>query len=359
MTLTLRTLLPTVCKWWIGELVASIPASLRNRLSSRRRRLRIWPQADCLSIGIGPDGPWEIASTTFADDPGEAARLIARWARGRGIRPAGATIHLPADRVLTPFLELPADAAANLEEVIAAEIERQTPFSPTEVYHTFQVVGSDPDLDTIRVRLGIARRDDVDAAAELASAAGIADFDVVSGPGGESSAPNASPFLVNRSRSKVSHWVTGTLAIVVVALAATAAYLPLERLRRIDRLADEYLVALKAENAKLSLAVAAIQEQQDAHLTLVERKSGIPSALALLTDLTRNTPDHSWALQVQFARGRLMVSGHSRDATGLVRALEGSEVFHDVGFTAPVTTDNRLGVDRFHISARYDDGGAP
>lgn len=358
MTLNPKNTMLAVFHWWTGALIASLPASLRSWISSRRQRVQIRFGSEGFLISIdGRENIEElVGSEILYGDPAEAGRQVSKWLNKNKVNAVGATIYLPAERVLTPTIEMPIDAAGNLAEVITGEIERQTPFSPSEVHHTFHVTGSDPDHDTLSVRLNIARIVDVKNCVDIANSAGFSDVMVCKE--GEVD-PRGGDFIPQWEKPvglPASSWLALSLVAAILVLAGVATYLPFERMRQVDRLADEQITELKAENSKLSAAADTILSLTAAHEKLIDNKVKATTFIGVLAEITKYTPDHSWLHQVRINNNQIMISGFSEDATGLVRSLEKSDLFRDVTFSAPVTTDSQRGVDRFFIAAHLNSG---
>ena len=70
-------------------------------------------------------------------------------------------------------------------------------------------------------------------------------------------------------------------------------------------------------------------------------------------------PDDSWLLQFTVRGGELRLAGYSDDPSNLIRLLDASPNLTDVGFGAPVTRDQRIGKDRFNLTAKIRKGGQP
>jgi general secretion pathway protein L len=83
---------------------------------------------------------------------------------------------------------------------------------------------------------------------------------------------------------------------------------------------------------------------------LAERLSA-PLAVAVLLELTGRLPDHSYAIELSLRDGEARLQGFSAATSELIGALDASPLFRSPEFRSPVTSDPRVGRDRFDLSA--------
>ncbi len=62
-------------------------------------------------------------------------------------------------------------------------------------------------------------------------------------------------------------------------------------------------------------------------------------------------PDHTWLMQFAWRDGGVRLSGYSARPSSLIGLLEQSALLSGVAFSAPVTMDQRVGLERFNVSA--------
>ena len=77
-----------------------------------------------------------------------------------------------------------------------------------------------------------------------------------------------------------------------------------------------------------------------------------PAAVTVLDELTRVLPDDSWLEQLTLRSAEVQLRGYSANASAVIALLEGSDVFENVEFRAPVTRLKTPPVERFNISAQ-------
>jgi hypothetical protein len=136
--------------WW-GELVQLVPAAWRARFRSRH------PVAD---LGVA----------------GQSVRLwrdgrIVQLAEGRS-RPMAARLAAPPAQVLLRTVRLPPLPAADLRRLVALELDRLTPLREDEVYFDVERL-EEHEGPAGTVRLGVIRREAVDAALARAERFGL------------------------------------------------------------------------------------------------------------------------------------------------------------------------------------------
>ena len=88
----------------------------------------------------------------------------------------------------------------------------------------------------------------------------------------------------------------------------------------------------------------------------VERRRKTPPILVVLEELTRVMPDGTWLASLRIAGGQCEFSGYSQRAALLLARFEGSPVFSQARFQAPVVQDGEPGLERFTIAATLRTG---
>ena len=342
--------------WWINELIDTFPEAVRRWVSLGGQQIFIrFDTAGLVQVQSSSHSEQLDIPIDEYGSAEKAGRQISNWLRSNRIKASGIAIFLPGERVLNPVFEIPSEAANSLQEISLAEIEKQTPFAAAQVYHRIRVIEASSDLDTISVRLTIARIEDVEHAVAVAMAANISDVVVCGEDEPDPMSSNLAPTSRKSGFYDFSRWGKPALIFVILALLAIAMHLPLERMRQVNALADTKIAELKSLNTSHQLSGSQSELLKDVYVGLINRKSTDPLQLDLLSEITRRTPDHSWLVQLQIDNSQLVLSGFSSDANDLIRSLEKSELMQNVAFSAPVTTDNRLGVDRVYIRAERPD----
>lgn len=338
--------------WWGTALASWLPASWRAVFGLARDRLLLARDGDHLLLrvqtleGVREVGrvPWPVEAGQAADDP--LSRLLAssvaelpRW----GLLPASAGLRR---RVL-----LPAAAAERLQDVLAFEIDRQTPFPADAVYFDARVIERRND-GQIQAELVAVPKTTLDTAlAALGTAAStLAGVDIA--------ADDGQPLQLNllpaprRQRavdpSRRWNWILAAAALLALALGL---WQILEnRLAAAD--AFEAQVSARADSARR------VSQQRQQLLDLVEgaaflerTREGRPTAIAVVDELSRRLPDDTYLEKLSLEGGQIQLIGFSSQVGELVRRLEGSKLWRSPALSGAVQPDPRTGRDRFTMTA--------
>ena len=152
-------------EWWGSELAALLPQRVRDRFVERRGEILIeraveggWLLTRVPGIDEADRRALPVEATND-DWQGEVALL-----RERSEVPADLILILERRGVLDRHLTLPLAAEDNLAQVIAFEMDRQTPFKPDQVRFDHRITRRDPVARQIALDLLIAPRPVIDAA---------------------------------------------------------------------------------------------------------------------------------------------------------------------------------------------------
>lgn len=354
--------------WWTHALASWMPLRLRELFGLARERLLLEGDGDSLRLSLergdadvralgqvpwSPEAPVADAAVVApAEDP--LARLLAqrvaelpRW------------LLLPAAAGLRRTMVLPAAAADRLRDVLRFEIERQTPFSAADVRFDARVLGrrADGQLDA---ELVVVPARTVDAAlARLGTlAGGIAGVDL-RGEDGRSLGVNLMAGAAGRRRA--DPWRAWNLALATIAVVATAAML-WQVLDNRGRAAD----AFEAEVRTRAGQARAVADQKRELVDLVEgigflqaTRAARPTTVEVMDELARRLPDGTVLQKLSIEDERILMIGTSREASSLVKRLEGSPLWRAPALTGALQPDPRSGGDRFTLTAELAVAQAP
>ena len=348
----LRLLAPVVrfFAWWRRELAALVPPALARAARPKRRLVVVVSGARARLLLETKAGTRELEE--FAFDPDEAAALIRRHVKREA--KSQKVLRLGGQTGLRRRVDLPEATQENLGEVLAFEMDRFTPFRAEDVYFSYTLVGRDREAERIEVDLDVAPRFAVDPILEVLAKARFRPqrVEVAGGFAGAAGRPNLLPELAARPEARWRRRVVGMLAVVFVALAVTAAYLPLqqkrETLRQLEAELDEYRERAE-ETERLRGQLETLQAQQG---YLAEERATTPMVVVLLKEVTERLPDDTWLLSFSVAEDDLSLSGYAPRATSLIATLEASPYFEGIEFAAPVTLDPRTNRERFTLRGR-------
>lgn len=347
--------------WWGGELAALVPAALRRALV-RRPQLRVLEFAsnEIRFSDYRGNQAYELGAIGLAELESDPTAAIAQ-AKHLSRKAARTAILLPPDQALYKVLTLPAMAPADLHDALAFQIDRQTPFSPGNVYFDYRIRNRDADAKRLSIDLVVAPRPVVERAVATARRLGF-DPSAVSIGG----INGANPFELNllpRSMAGRRRNFGGLLAaVVIVALLAGAWTFAQTALDRVEADADALSERVDLARQRAD-KIQAIRDERDALILesqfLGRRKAQAPKTVLFIEELTRVLPDHTWLFHLQQDGTRVRMSGYTSDASSLIGLVGSLPMFRDPKFGSPVTHDPRRDKDRFNIVVELNTETSP
>ncbi len=350
-----QTPLPRFFAWWGRELLACLPERWRAFLADRSESLLIGATPEAFVIWRERGEAISEQGRIARDLPVEAqAAQLQRLREGIEDPNARMLYCMPAARVLTRVLNLPVAATDNLAQVLAFEMDRQTPFKADQIYFDSRVIGQDASGRNARVELVLLPRTQLDA--ELASLpGGVAQLDGVDAwqaePGSARRRVNLLPAERRARRRNLR---------LPLNLGLAAAALLLLVLNMDESLANRSaaLEAMRVEvddAAKQAKQVAALKKTLTDSIAganfLVERKRKGPTTVALIDDITRRLPMDSYLERLQIENKQVQLQGQATEAAKLIALLGASSCLGNPGFQGQVQPDPRTGKERFQINA--------
>ncbi len=341
--------------WWRAGLLAWLPARLRQVVTAGTEPLLLLPQADRVSLCQHQAGKLHMLAElplplATGGDPllkilRERARQRPRW------------LLLPATMGLRRTLLLPAAARERLREVLAFEIERQTPFAMADVLYDGHIVQARDDGQIQAELVVVPKRQFAGLVARLGSLDDwLAGIDVTHADGsllGVNLLPAAQRY---RRRDPWRWWNLGLVLVLVLALVLAMMQLLDNRRAGAD--------ALQAGMAKREVAARALSAQRQWVIDAVqgaaflqERRNARPPIVDTVSALSQRIPDGTYLERLSIDGNQLSVTGLSNQAAALVGQLEGTARLQAPALSGPLQQDPSLHMDRFTLVAQFS--GAP
>jgi general secretion pathway protein L len=334
--------------WWCAQLADLLPQELRRSALGTGDALVITP--------IGPLQQRAEAVAVYQRHSGKESPLghFALGAIGMADLPrmAGRTtvLRLGETDVLGKTVSLPLAAERELDQALAFEMDRETPFTAEELYWNHRVIEADRQNGRLSVRLWLIPKASLDPLLTDLAAVGIRPrrAEIADGPDKGTYLPLNGD---GTRKHHTSHRLLWPAAACCAALAIAAIVTPFVRQE----------LALASLNGQVTSARAAAAEadklRQDidrlsgnAGFIESERdKAGRP--LIVLAAATRVLPDDTYLTEMELRQRKATLSGRSAGAARLIAALAADGEFRNAAFSAPVTRLEALRAELFTINA--------
>ncbi len=333
---------------WRLQMLGCLPRRPRLWLASRHPDLVIAIQGDQAAIFRDVIGERQlIGSSHLQPVPALSAVLQsvnkAAWRRR--------VLELPNGMVLSRRLVLPAKVRDNLRQILTYELDRLTPFSPSDVFFDARVMAVMSQGSKIDVELALCPRDRVAAWIDHLQAAGFPLSTLT-----WSGAWNEANLLPPEARS--SHWRLSSLVpwlqvLVILALVGALLITPLWQDSAYQQRVTRALRTISAQAQEVSSVREALETARRGSVAVVERKREHPRMTDLLLELTQLLPDGTWVQTLNYRDGEVDIRGESTQATALIGLLERGSGISNVTFRSPVMQVASSGSDRFHVAFNY------
>lgn len=341
-------------RWWLTELKALLPAQWHSSGVGF---------SDAVVVRLGPAdvrvnrvessrlvdaGSLDLKSTGASDQRSAFRALLDRLPGGAG----KVVLGIPDESILLKKMHLPLAVEENLENVLAFEMDRHTPFKADQVYFDYRIVHRDVQNHRMELEIAVAPRDAVDRSVTQLSSLGVVPIAVAIV---EKGVLNEFFNLLPRTRrpqpaSLLGRRNAGLLALVLV-LAMGALLLPIVIKR--EAVLQLMPVVERAKNA--AEATDDLHRKLDAlaaqHNFLLEKKQSSPVLVVLFDELTRILPDDTWVQQFDLKGKELQVMGETGSSSKLIGLMEQSKILHDSNFRSPLTKGQNPSSERFHLGA--------
>ncbi len=335
----------------VGDaLLSTLPLGMRRQLGATRRQLLLNLRADGLQLSALADEQLGVIGTVPVGDMQLLEDLRARLDTSAANVPRW--LLLDAHQTLRPVLSVPSTAEPRLREVMAHEIDRQTPFALEQVSYETRVLARDSVARQMRVELVVLPMQRLEAALHTLGpmSAGLAGVDVVDAHGVRLGV-NLLPLSGRALRTDRGRAINRGLAAIAVVVLFAAMWLVLDN-RRVAHAAHTERLATATAQARESRKLRnALEGSVRAANFLARQRAQQPTMLELLADLTRRIPDSTALEKVAVNGGNIVLIGQSQQASALVGLLQDSPLIKKPTLTGSVQADPRTGKERFTLTA--------
>ena len=342
-------------RWWAAELVGLLPTGLRTAVRRGPLRLEVLLVDGQAVFRHGRNGKFrDLGALEFTglEEPAQR-RAVARIVKSVAVRAGEIVLRLPRAHALRRRVELPLAAGENLREVLGFEMDRHTPFQAGEVYFDYRLTGKDTAAKRLTIDLAVVARKLADEGVARLSSWGLPPdrLDVEADKAPADAGFNLLPQSAVKEGGRDLRRFTAALAAAACVLLGIVFYLPLQQKQGVLAAVESRLEGVRVEALEADGLSARVEQLLERSRFVVEQKQGRPSVAELMNEVTNLLPDHTWVIQFAWAGERLTVSGYSAKPSALIGLLEQSDMLSEVRFNSPVTADQRIGLERFNLSA--------
>ena len=353
-----RTPLPRFFKWWSRELVALLPLRWRAMLAERADALLLdAQQGELLVWRQSGERTRELTRLSLAEPAEVQKAAFARMQAQLDDPDIRRFYCISAERTLRRTINLPAAAENNLRQVLAFEMDRQTPFKADQVYFDYRIASRSSGDKNLTIELTVVPRAQLDN--ELVKIAGVdAAIDGVdcwqNGVGSQRAGLNLLPADRRIRRKNLRLRLNlALLAALVILLITTMVQALDNRQSALDAMTADVQKAQNGAN-QVSQARKTLQDTIDAANFLSRKKRETPLMVDLLNDLTVRLPDDTYLERLNVdEKNKIELQGLSEDASKLIGLLNKSELLTNPSVQGTIQPDPRTKKDRFNITIEF------
>ena len=342
--------------WWLRQLVPLVPLRAIQRGFSTTHADVVEIDHDEATLSLRRHGQLTTVAKGSTTDP-EALRGLVGQLRGNGAASPQLIVRLGVAAALRKTLSVPASARWHMENVLAFELDRETPFTADEVYWAYAVRNHDRARKRLDVELIILARSDIDSLVASIRRAGA---EVV---GIEIPSPSGKPLFVplddnKRHHRSLAHRSVLGRAAAVTALAALAVVIPFAQLHLARASADRKIATLTPSAEEAGSLRKAVDQFSGAAAYLTDERERTGPALAVLADITNDLPDDTHLTMLSLHAGRVTIQGIAQSAARVVAQISKDRRFTEQVFDSPVAQDGHSGLESFTLSFTLKSAGS-
>ena len=338
--------------WWFGEMRQALPQSWQQKLQHALRRVPLRLQEGSLQVGVDENRSLQPLES-FAMNQGIALQQqqINDLLAEHDLPEAPRYLLLDCEAVLRKEIMLPVAAETNLAQVLAFEMDRQTPFRAKDVYFDWKILERGGDSGQIRLEIFLVPRSDVDKTLHALNTRKLAPAGIDILDNGKTLGLNLLPAeqrvrMVN-STARFNFALAGAAVILLVAIMTQSLYLRSHQVAELEAAIAE----VQGEARRVQRIKEQIGDSSEAATFLTVRRDATPLAIELLADITRILPDDTYLDRLVIGQNSVQIQGKSQNAQQLIERVNESELLDAASFRGSTRLDARTGLEIFEVNA--------
>ncbi len=350
--------LPEFLRWWAAELRAMLP-----------ERWRGWFRDGADWHLLQPAGAgWTLRREGMAEpllhwDKGIMARTqiatLQRIVRAVDRADLRLALLLPAAVVLRRKLTLPLAARNDLRQVLAFEMDRQTPFAAAQVYYAAHAVPGAVHAGHFQTELVVVTRSTLAPLLTRLDEHGLTvdavDVDDGAGRLGVNLLPPEQTPRHARPRRRLNLGLAAACAVLLALGLGQWLHNQRAALAQMRTTVE----SMHGEAQQVAALRQQLQDNAGAAGFLAQRKRHTVSMLSVLQEVTARLPDSAWLERISVDNtGQIGLQGQSQQAAKLLDTLKDSALIGDASFQGSIQPDPTTGKERFYLVAQVREPAA-
>ncbi len=332
--------------WWVAGLAD---------VAAMRQRSRVPWQAMILRHGDGFEvhmrqgkGSRVIGIIDPSVEPADPRALAGEMSRN-GISRNATVLRLAPNEVFHTDVTLPSAVRDVIENVLRNQLERLSPWRPSEAQFGYQIAAQ--DHDQLQVNLWVmssARLTEI--LSELAAHhinPGVIDCGETVEREPMFNLRDDGVISADHKQRAIHHVLIAVVGIAAIA-GATLGWSAYDAYSRRNSLRDRIAQLEASARAHARPDLLRARKRREA---ILRARSSAPTQSTMLEELSRALPDQAYLDRLEVRDRVVTLHGFASDVPAVVSALENSKIFADVKFVAPITRDKESSRFKFSISA--------
>lgn len=339
--------------WWLAELRQAMPASWQAKLQYAMRRVVFTLGEGLLSVAVDEDRRLtRLDAFPLSQDAALQRQEIEDLLRRSELLDAPRFLLLERDAVLSKEIKLPAATEPNLAQVLAFEMDRQTPFRAGNVYFDWKITDRSGASGQLKLQLFVVLRGEIDQSlATLANrglrlaGADVRDHDRTLGL--NLLPPDRRVRVVN-PKTRFNLALGAACGVLLALVMAQSLYL---RAHQVGEL-EAAIADVQGEAREVAQIRKQIEDASEAAGFLASRRSEAPLAIEVLADVTRILPDDTYLDRLVIGASSVQMQGKSKNAQQLIEKVNASPTLDAAAFRGSTRLDARTGLEIFEVNAQ-------
>jgi general secretion pathway protein L len=352
-TQSLRYQLKNFWFWWIGEITMFLPDTIRTLVRGGKPAQLLYMDETLRIVNHGLSGA-EVAENYLRviDFKNPEHRRVLNSA-------SEIRLCLEQKKYLFKKVTLPIETEENLREVLAFEMDRQTPFSADQVYYDYVINARNRENRTLDITLILAPIDKISQALNQLEENSVR-INAISPCEETDSNLNEVNLLPPEKREKPRkryRLVNLALFLLLLPLVFGNLVLPVWQKSLLAEQLDTDLSQIRTKATEVAALRDQVTAARNENRFLEEKKLTSVTVLDILLELTLLLPDDTWINNFEVRENTVHLHGQSNASASLIPILETSKLFQNVTFRSPVTRSKKNNTEQFHISAELVGNG--
>ena len=264
-------------------------------------------------------------------------------------------VQIAEGMILRRSITLPLTTEENIENVVAYEIDKYTPFKKEDIYFDVKIQKRDKAEKKLTVQLNVIKKSTLEEVLQFSQSCNVSIENIYTVSAANDEVIEELSFVGGLGQDSSSHKQFSAnryLVVLFLLLCLCALTIPIVKNYWKAQQYEAMIAETVGETTEVKELLAVYKAMKQDAKRVSSLGANHSKLVVLLNELTKIIPDDTSLARFSLEENIIRIQGSSSSASKLISIIDSSESFSEVVFVAPVTQNPDTGKEKFAIEIK-------